>query len=452
MTVLVRGDEVRARPMLHAPGLEQYLANLTHRWAKTLAALGFTLVPLFFVLDIFMMPSELLPRFAVYRGVATAIVIGQFFVLRQTTPTPRTFLHGYFFSLVVGLMIVLMTVDLGGLNSTYYAGLNLVVIAVNLLIPWHFYHSAINSALVVGLYVFINIFVHGTDSADSPIVVNNLYFLSATGVITTSITYVKQRLIEQEFFLRMDLQAARDALWGEMEVAKQIQTALLPQVEHVGGYTVSARMLTAEEVGGDYYDVIRTPHGEVWAAIGDVSGHGVESGLIMMMSQTSLCTVINESPGQSPSRVLSRVNEVLRANISRMAADRYMTLTLLRMEEEGILLAGRHQDVLVYRHDSGAIETIDTEGTWLGICDDVSAYMVDRFVPLGPKDTVVLFTDGVTEATNQEGEMFGQRRLVEIIRANAARGSSALTEAVLQSVNDFMARQDDDVTLLVLER
>ena len=135
-----------------APDLETYLYTLVHSWSKTVTTLGFSLVPLFFILDVFMMPGELLSRFAVYRGVTTAIVVGQYFVLRATLPSKRDYLHGYFFTVIVGLMIVLMTTDLGGFNSTYYAGLNLVLIAVNLTLPWEFIHSVVNSLLIVGLY------------------------------------------------------------------------------------------------------------------------------------------------------------------------------------------------------------------------------------------------------------------------------------------------------------
>src|SRR5258708_466334 len=96
--------------------LETYIDGISHQWSRTLTTLGITLIPLFFILDVLMMPRELLPRFGFYRGITEIIVIAQLLVLRLTKPTPRSFLHGYFFTIVVGLMIALMTTDLGGFN------------------------------------------------------------------------------------------------------------------------------------------------------------------------------------------------------------------------------------------------------------------------------------------------------------------------------------------------
>src|SRR5919106_620206 len=121
------------RPVVRAssgePGtVDDYLGGLLHDWLKTLTTLGFTLIPIFFVLDVFMMPRDLLPRFALYRLITTAIVIGQHFYIRFTPPSRRSYIHGYLLTLVAGFMIALMTAHLDGFNSPYYAGLNLVMI------------------------------------------------------------------------------------------------------------------------------------------------------------------------------------------------------------------------------------------------------------------------------------------------------------------------------------
>src|SRR5919197_6200480 len=137
--------------------VDDYLVGLLHDWLKTLTTLGFTLIPIFFVLDVFMMPRDLLPRFALYRLITTALVIGQHFYIRFSPPSRRSYVHGYLLSLVAGFMIALMTTDLDGFNSTYYAGLNLVMIAVNLVLPWSAVQSGINTAMIIGLYVGLNL-------------------------------------------------------------------------------------------------------------------------------------------------------------------------------------------------------------------------------------------------------------------------------------------------------
>ena len=445
------------RPVVRAssgePGtVDDYLGGLLHDWLKTLTTLGFTLIPIFFVLDVFMMPRDLLPRFALYRLITTAIVIGQHFYIRFTPPSRRSYIHGYLLTLVAGFMIALMTTDLDGFNSTYYAGLNLVMIAVNLVLPWSAVHSSINTAMIIGLYVGLNLFVPQQVPVRSEILINNLYFLITTGVISVSISYVKRKLIIQEFHLRTDLKKARDALWGEMEVAKRIQTSLLPKLHQVNGYTVAAAMQPADEVGGDYYDLVESSQGETWLCIGDVSGHGVESGLIMMMTQTSIFTTVNRAPGQKPSEVLTAVNAVLNKNISRLGADRYVTCMALRLDADSITFAGKHQDVLIYRARTGTIEQIATDGVWLGIVEDVAGQFSDMSVPIEEGDVLLLFTDGVTEAMDDRRELFGEPRLKQSLARSARLGVEGIVQAVQTDVWAFMHKQKDDVTVVAVKR
>ena len=274
-----------------------YRTSIIHDWLRTLTALAVVLVPLFFVLDVFMMPSGLLPRFAIYRLISTVLALAQFLIVRNTQPSRWSYLHGYFISLQVGEIIALMTVDLGGFNSTYYAGLTLVIIGVNLLMPWRAMHTAVNTLIILAMYVTFNL-VSG-QPFDQPKATNNFFFLISTAVLAVSINYVRYNLIEKEFSLLVKLKKARDALWGEMELAKRIQTALLPQRKGgIRGYESAVTMLPAKEVGGDYYDIIETDAGDRWVAIGDVAGHGVDSGLIMMMAQASIMTVIKGNPAR----------------------------------------------------------------------------------------------------------------------------------------------------------
>lgn len=451
----VPGAEVTADLELReaaSSALRAYVIAVQHQWSKTLCALGFILVPLFHILDWFMMPRHLLPRVAAYRFFATLLVLGQYFILHHTRPSRYSLIHGYVFNFVVGLSITLMTRDLGGFDSTYYAGLNLVLIAVVLLLPWEPLHAAANALVIVSLYVVVNALWGGPFRQAS--LVNNLYFMIGTAVIAVSINYVKQRLIKEEFYLRAELASARDALWGEMEVAKRIQTALLPATTRLGGYDVAALMLPAEEVGGDYYDLMETAMGEHWIAIGDVSGHGVESGLIMMMAQTAIRTTVDRTAGYKPSSVLGMVNSVLKENIGRLGTDRYMTCSTVRLEHNKLVFAGKHQDVLVHHRRTGLTEYVPCKGTWLGILDDIGDYLSDTNVPIDEGDVVLLYTDGLTEAANANGEMFRELRLQRRFSALArdATGPDEIIRTLLREVTDFMAEQRDDITLVALRR
>jgi sigma-B regulation protein RsbU (phosphoserine phosphatase) len=432
--------------------LRAYINDLAHRWSMTLTALGFTLVPAFFLLDYMVVPPELLGRFAFFRGVATAVAVVQFFVLRSTQPSDKSLIHGYILTTVVAGSIALMTTYLGGFNSSYYAGLNLVILAIVVLLPWGLVHSVANSAIVIGLYVGLNLVFPSSEPVKPPIVFNNLYFMITTAIIAVAISVVKQRLIEQEFWGRSKLSAARDALWGEMELAKRIQTALLPKVDRVPGYRVAARMLPAAEVGGDYYDILQTAAGETWLAIGDVSGHGVASGLIMMMTQTSIFATVDRTTGYMPSRVLELVNSVIKQNISRLNTDRYMSLCVARLDGGKMTFAGKHQDILIWRRSTGGVEIVPTMGTWLGVVEDLAGKLHDASVDIHEGDAILLFTDGITEAMNAGGEMFGQDRLIGILQRHGSLEAEQIMLAVLAEVQAFQSNQNDDITLLVLKR
>jgi sigma-B regulation protein RsbU (phosphoserine phosphatase) len=433
-----------------ADGFENYLSRIIHEWLKTLTVLAFILVPTFLILDYFIMPKELLQRFVIYRSVSTLIVIVQYAIIRQTTATKLSYIHGYAVSVNIGGMIALMTVDLGGFNSSYYAGLNLVIMGVNLWIPWKTVHSALNSIIIISLYVLLNV-IAGHDYAH-PILINNLFFLFSTAIIAVSINHVKHKLVKQEFYLLVELKKARDALWSEMELAKRIQTALLPDREKIKGFEIAAAMVPAKEVGGDYYDIIETPTGDKWVTIGDVSGHGVDSGLIMMMAQTSILSMVNNPSLCSPSAVLQSVNSILRENISRLGSDHYMTMMAIRFNESQMTLAGKHQDIIVYRAAMNRTETIPTKGTWLGIDENIGKYLEDVSVTIEEGDLVLLFTDGITEATNRNGEMYGQVRLEQALNEYADLPVRKLLDKVIEGVTVFQEEQLDDMTLVVIKK
>ncbi len=138
--------------------------------------------------------------------------------------------------------------------------------------------------------------------------------------------------LEQRVALRTaELSKALAALWGEMKLARKIQEALVPPLPQILDCEVAASMKATEEVGGDYYDVIHTPDAE-WILIGDVSGHGVPAGLIMMMCQTAVRTVLESEPSIMPDRLLTRVNSVLTTNIRQLGEDKYMTISALRRD------------------------------------------------------------------------------------------------------------------------
>jgi serine phosphatase RsbU (regulator of sigma subunit) len=452
-----------AGPAAEAPDFARAQQALIHRWCGTAAMLGALVVPLFLLLDFVTLPAHTFERFLKLRAGLTAVLAIQLVVIRLTKPGRLSLLHGYFFTLVVGGVLSYMTARLGGFDSAYYASLNLVV-AANLLLPWRPLHAAINGLLTVLGYVVVNVSLGGP--FHSAALLNNLFFLLAGMVVMIIAAEVRYRLLEKEYAARTglleanaalgrseeELRAARDALWGEMEVAKRIQTALLPDDRRAGPYQLAARMVPAAEVGGDYYDIVDAGEGRHWLAIGDVSGHGVESGLVMMMTQTAILSLVREDPTRAPSQVFREVNGALWQNISRLKSGRYMTLNAVRLEPGGFTFAGKHQDVLVWRAGRG-VEAVVNEGAWLGLAPDPGPIVKDHFVPMGPGDLALFFTDGATEARSAGGELYGQERLAAALDRVAGRPLEDALQALFDEVAAFRAGEpEDDMTLLLVRR
>lgn len=186
---------------------DDYVNNLTHNWMKILILMAGILVPLFFILDCVIAPRTLLLRFGIYRGATSIIILIIYTILRMTRPSRFIHFYGYMLSLPVALMITIMTVDLGGFDSSYYAGLNLVIIAIGLYLPWRPRYTIINSVVVVGMYTIMNmLFGEAFKIAN---LINNLYFLTSTAVITIGISFVRYNNTRKEFNLRAQLAGAQ---------------------------------------------------------------------------------------------------------------------------------------------------------------------------------------------------------------------------------------------------
>lgn len=252
-----------------------------------------------------------------------------------------------------------------------------------------------------------------------------------------------------------DLNRTLAELWSEMDLARKVQTVLLPGDAGFAGYDVAALMLPAANVGGDYYDYFRLGDAQ-WLLVGDVSGHGVSSGLIMMMAQTAVRATthsLNERKIEvAPSEVLALVNAAIRSNLAKIGHDQYMTVTALRLEKTCVRYAGLHQDILVYRRATGRIERIETDGVWVGLLDDITPYLRDAELKLDTGDVMLLHTDGLTEARH-DGQMLGLETLERALVSAIADGSTeakTIIEGILSRLP--VTAFDDDITLVAVTR
>jgi sigma-B regulation protein RsbU (phosphoserine phosphatase) len=244
--------------------------------------------------------------------------------------------------------------------------------------------------------------------------------------------------------------AEKQRLEQELSIATRIQTSILPRNLQVSGLEIAATMLPATEVGGDYYDVLPTERG-CWIGIGDVAGHGLRPGLVMMMLQSIVSALVRANPVASPREVLRVVNAVLYENVrERLGQDEHATLSLIHYRDDGELsFAGAHEDMLILRADSGKVQTVPTLGTWVGATKDIDEATQNASFRLCDGDVLVLYTDGIIEAKNAKNEQFGSERLARLLERLGGESSARIRDALCSAVTEFMSEQRDDIALLV---
>ena len=241
------------------------------------------------------------------------------------------------------------------------------------------------------------------------------------------------------------------ALQNELDVARKIQQSILPAEFPTGaGYRVAASMEPARNVGGDFFDILRLEDGRIGLAVADVSDKGVPAALFMMSSRTLLKgAAIGKS---EPADVLGEVNKLLSAENE---AAMFVTLLYAVYDpRDGRLsyAAGGHQPPLLVHADGASAPLPLTGGIALGLMPGLRYEQAE--VMLAPGDTVVLYTDGVTEAMNGVGEEFGVERLRGVFASTPLEDPHDVNAAILAAVAAFAAGapQSDDITCMVFRR
>jgi HAMP domain-containing protein len=247
--------------------------------------------------------------------------------------------------------------------------------------------------------------------------------------------------------------AAKEALASELALAARMQQSLLPPAPRVAGLDIAGAMAAATQVGGDYYDVLPA-EGGAWIAIGDVSGHGFNTGIVTLLAQSAIAAVTQARPAAEPAEVLQIVNDVLHDLVrTRLGLRDHMTLTLLRYRDDGnVEFAGAHQEIIVRAAD-GTPRTIETSGPWLGIVPDIGPHLIKGRFQLADGETMVLFTDGVVEARLASGDMFGlERLLAAVAELPHDAAAEAVRDAVFARVHAAAPQLDDDATVVAIRR
>ena len=256
--------------------------------------------------------------------------------------------------------------------------------------------------------------------------------------------------------LNQRLKAENLRLSSEVNIAHRLQQMLLPTERDLGkipDLDIAAYMEPAAEVGGDYYDILPHANG-VKIGIGDVTGHGLESGVFTIMVQTAIRTLLTAQE-TDPVRFLNTLNHTIYDNVERMNSDRNLTLSLIDYHQGQLQLSGQHEKALLLRRD-GSLEQIDTLdlGFPIGLDAEISQFIQPLELTLHPGDTLILYTDGITEAEAPNGDFFGLERLCQVARRHAQDNAGQIQQAIIETLKKYINGHKiyDDITLLVLKR
>jgi sigma-B regulation protein RsbU (phosphoserine phosphatase) len=247
----------------------------------------------------------------------------------------------------------------------------------------------------------------------------------------------------------LDEERAKQHMEEELNVARIIQTGLLPrELPAEGWFRAFGSSIASRQVGGDYFDVRQISPDLFACVITDVSGKGVSAALLAALLQGAF--VFAAEAAVRIDDVMSRVNRFL---YERARGEKYATVVFCTVNRSGELRwsnAGHPKPLLV--RPNMEPQSLESTGIPIGMMD-IAAYEV-KTIQLEPGDKIVLFSDGVSEASNTQGECFDKRRLKEILRAHASAGCAELHAKLVEGVEDFSdgcEQEDDDITMLVLE-
>ena len=241
----------------------------------------------------------------------------------------------------------------------------------------------------------------------------------------------------------------REHLETEVQLARQIQQTLIPeQLPQRVEWELAARWKTARQVGGDFYDVIELPNHKLGLFIADVADKGMPAALFMALTRTLVRAAVIENP--SPADALQRVNELL---IPDTRQGMFVTAAYAVLNEntgELTYANAGHNPPLWVRAD-GQVEKLTRTGIALGVVE--SGAISQRMIQLASGESLLLYTDGLTEAFSSNGDMFGEARLLTALQCKAA-SAEALLDDVETRLNEFVGTEpaSDDLTMLVIRR
>jgi sigma-B regulation protein RsbU (phosphoserine phosphatase) len=242
-----------------------------------------------------------------------------------------------------------------------------------------------------------------------------------------------------------------ERLSRELEIAAEIQKSLLPtKLPQVGGLSIAVSSIPASEVGGDFYDFVTVDDRHLTLIIGDVAGKGIPAAMLTSVTRTMLR--VEAMRAEPPHKIIQQANNVLHQDLSR--ADSFVTVFVATIDTfEGTLsyASAGHMPAILWRTDTRVIEQLRATSPPIGIFG--FAANTSQIIKINSGDTIVFYTDGITEAQAPNGDFFGLNRLLYIVNSRANEPPEILQQYIQSEIGSF--RRDslsrDDATLLIVK-
>ncbi|HXH91246.1 MAG TPA: PP2C family protein-serine/threonine phosphatase, partial [Thermoanaerobaculia bacterium] len=241
----------------------------------------------------------------------------------------------------------------------------------------------------------------------------------------------------------------RERVKAEIDAANRIQAALLPvDAPEVAGAAFASHYRAATEIGGDYFDFLTMPSGEIGIAFGDVSGHGLTSGIVMAMAKSALLVQVGYDPG--PRAVMNVLNDIVMKTAPRRILMTFF-FGLLDPDTQTLRFSSAgHLDPYVYRAGEKRLEALSSWGFPLGV--KRREPFTEHTVDFDAGDRLILYSDGLIEAIDDDGDPFGFDRFEKTILACGHMHAEDIKKTLLNSIRKFTRNRppEDDQTLVVV--
>lgn len=238
----------------------------------------------------------------------------------------------------------------------------------------------------------------------------------------------------------------------EMDLARRVQMSLMPnRLPQIPGVELAGIVRPALSVGGDFYDCLLQPNGELYFTLGDVSGKGMSAALIMSMTRTTMRNAARLLSHNSPQAILDRSNENLYDDFTEVSMFATIFTGSYRVGDGRLCYANAGHAPVIYRPAQGRARMLEATGVPLGVLPQIGGTALTLF--MGAGDLLVAGTDGLNEARNQQGELFNYDRLLRLVDVLAERTADEILQGILTAVARFsQSQQEDDQTILIIKR